>query len=267
MIKMLEHLNTEGIEFGINAVIFDAKGDKDKFDWNLNYNVTFIEQEIDELVNGADINVGGIAGGTGGFIQRLSEGFSPNTFYVYNQVYDSNGDPIEGAYADLNGDNQITDDDRYLYRNPNANVLMGFQSTMNYKNFDFSFNMRASLGNYIYNNYNSSNAQFRRINFVNGVLQNLPTSVLDTNFQVTENVQLSDYYIEDASFLRMDNIQLGYTFNPTKDSKSTLRLSAGLQNAFIITDYSGLDPEITGGIDNTIYPRARTFLFGINYNF
>lgn len=260
-------LNTQGIEFGINAQVFDAKGDKDKFDWNFNYNVTFIDQEIKELVGGAEINVGNIAGGTGGFIQRLREGSTPNAFFVYNQVYNDQGQPIEGAYADLNGDNQITEADRYLYRDPFADVLMGFQSTMNYKNFDFSFNMRASLGNYLYNNFDSSNAQFRRINFVSGALQNLPTSVLDTNFQVTENVQLSDYYIENASFLRMDNIQLGYTFSPSKDSKSTMRLSAGVQNAFILTEYSGLDPEIAGGIDNTIYPRARTYLFGINYNF
>jgi iron complex outermembrane receptor protein len=260
-------LNTQGVEVGLNAQIFDAKGDKDKFDWNLNYNVTFIDQNVDELANGADINTGSIAGGTGGFIQRLSQGFQPNSFYVYNQVYDSNGAPIEGAYADLNGDNQITPEDRYLYKDPNVNVFMGLQSTMNYKSFDFSFNLRANLGNYVYNNFNASNAQFRRISFVEGVLQNLPTSVQDTNFQVTENVQLSDYYIENASFLRMDNIQFGYTFNPSKNSNSTLRISAGVQNVFVITEYSGLDPEIFNGIDNTIYPRARTFLFGMNYNF
>jgi iron complex outermembrane receptor protein len=260
-------LNTQGLEFGINAQIFDAKGDKDKFDWNLNYNVTFIRQEIDELAGGVDINSGNIAGGTGGFIQRLSEGFPPNAFYVYNQVYDSNGRPIEGAYTDLNGDNQITEEDRYLFRDPNADVLMGLQSSMSYKNFDLSFNMRASFGNYLYNNYNSSNAQVNRAVLIDGVLNNLPTSVLNTNFQVTENVQLSDYFIEDASFLRMDNIQLGYTFTGINDKNSTLRLSATVQNAFVITEYSGLDPEIAGGIDNTIYPRARTFLFGLNFNF
>lgn len=260
-------LNTRGLEFGINAQIFDAKGDKDKFDWNVNYNVTFIEQEIEELAGGQDIDTGGIAGGTGGTIQRLSEGFPPNAFYVYSQVYDENGRPIEGAYADLNGDNQITEEDRYLFRDPNADVLMGLQSSMSYKNFDFSFNMRASFGNYLYNNYNSSNAQLNRAVIIDGVLNNLPTSVLDTNFQVTENVQLSDYFIEDASFLRMDNIQLGYTFTDIGNNNSTLRLSGTVQNAFIISEYSGLDPEIFGGIDNTIYPRARTFLFGMNFSF
>ena len=121
--------------------------------------------------------------------------------------------------------------------------------------------------NYVYNNIDSSNAQLNRISFTDGVLSNLPVSVLDTNFRVTENVQLSDYYIEDASFLRMDNIQLGYTFRNINDKYASLRLSANLQNAFIITDYSGLDPELFGGIDNTVYPRARTLLFGANFNF
>jgi len=260
-------LNTIGLEFGLNAQVFDAKGDAKKFDWNLNYNITFLDQEISELAGGVDINTGNIAGGTGGFIQRFSEGFPPNAFYVYNQVYDADGNPIEGAYADLNGDNQITEDDRYLFRKPLADVTMGLQSTMSYNNWDLTMNMRASLGNYNYNNFNSSNAQFNRISFNEGVLSNLPTSVLDTNFQVTENVQLSDYYIEDASFFRMDNIQLGYTFYNINDNNASLRLSGTVQNAFIITEYSGLDPEIFGGIDNTIFPRARTFLFGMNFNF
>ena len=260
-------LNTKGLEIGLNAQIFDAQGDPKKFDWNLNYNITFIEQEITELAGGVDINTGGIAGGTGGFIQRLTEGEAPNAFFVYNQVYDADGNPIEGAYADLNGDNQITEEDRYLYRDPNPDILMGLQSTMRYNNWDLAMNMRVSLGNYNYNNFNSSNAQLNRVSFNEGVLNNLPISVLDTNFQVTENVQLSDYFIEDASFFRMDNIQLGYTFTNINKKNASLRLSGTVQNAFVISDYSGLDPEIFGGIDNTIYPRARTFLFGLNFNF
>jgi iron complex outermembrane receptor protein len=228
--------------------------------------VTFIEQEIDQLVNGTDINVGNIAGGTGGFIQRHSEGLSPNTFFVYNQIYDDNGNPIEGAYSDLNGDNIINDSDRYYYRDPLHNVVMGIQSTMKYKKFDFSFNMRANIGGSLYNNFNSSNAQYRALSIGN-TLQNLPTSVLQTNFNNTENVQLSDYFIENASFLRMDNMQIGYTFDGYSDSNMSMRLSFGVQNVFVITDYSGLDPEVPGGIDNTIYPRARTFLLGVNLNF
>jgi iron complex outermembrane receptor protein len=259
-------LNTEGIEFGINAQIFDAQGDSDKFDWNVNYNVTFLNQELDELANDSDIPVGDIGGGTGGFIQLHSVGHAPNSFWVYNQIYDDNGKPIEGAYADLNGDNIINDDDRYLFRDPDPDVTMGFQSTMNYKNFDLSFNMRASIGNYVYNNVNSARAQLRFLQN-DAVLGNIPTQVLETGFQNTSDVIRSDIYIENASFLRMDNFQIGYTFQDVVQKNTTLRFWAGMNNVFVITDYSGLDPEVFGGIDNTIFPRPQTFLLGANFKF
>ncbi|WP_188458111.1 SusC/RagA family TonB-linked outer membrane protein [Psychroflexus planctonicus] len=259
-------LETQGLEVELSGIIFDAKGDTDKFDWALNYNVTFMNQEITSLANNEAIRVGGVGGGTGGTIQIHDVGSAPNAFHVFNQVYDANGNPIEGAYADLDGDNVITEDDRYLYRNPMPDITMGLQSTMNYKNFDFTFNLRASLGNYNYNNVNSSNAQYNLLQ-QQSTVGNIPRSVLETNFQFTENVIFSDIYIEDASFLRMDNIQLGYTFKDFFNKGNNFRLYAGLQNAFVITDYSGLDPEIFGGIDNTIYPRPRTFLVGANVNF
>ncbi|NBC57101.1 MAG: SusC/RagA family TonB-linked outer membrane protein [Bacteroidetes bacterium] len=259
-------LNTQGLEFGINALVFDAEGDSDKFDWNVNYNFTLLNQELDELANDSDIPVGGIGGGTGGFIQLHSVGHAPNSFWVFNQIYDDNGRPIEGAYADLNGDNIINDDDRYLFRDPDADITMGFQSTMNYKNFDFSFNMRASLGNYVYNNVNSANAQFQFLQD-NTALGNIPTQVLETGFQNTSDVIRSDIYIENASFLRMDNFQVGYTFQDVVQKNTTLRLWAGMNNVFVITDYSGLDPEVFGGIDNTIFPRPQTFLMGLNFKF
>lgn len=260
-------LNTKGLEFSINAQVFDAQGDKDKFDWNFNYNVTYLDQEITELPNDFDIRTGGIGGGTGGTIQINRVGNAPNAFYVYNQIYDDNGNPIEGAYSDLNGDNVINDDDRYLYQNPVANVLMGFQSTMRYKNFDFAFNLRASFNNYVYNNVNSGNAQFNLL-LDNEVLGNIPTNVLDTGFVVnSQENTLSDIYIENASFLRMDNMQIGYTIDKNNDGAGAIRLSFNVQNPFIITDYSGTDPEVFGGIDNTIYPRQRVFLFGVNYQF
>ncbi len=262
-------LNTQGLEIGINAQIFDSKGDKDKFDWNVNYNLTYINQELTELPNEFDIPSGFISGGaiTAGNIQLNRVGNQPNMFWVYNQIYDNDGNPIEGAFSDLNGDNVINDEDRYLYRNPDANVLMGFQSTMRYKNIDFSFNFRASLNNYVYNNVNSREARFNRLK-PNEVLGNIPTNVLETGFESNlDDILFSDIFVEDASFLRMDNIQLGYTFSPAKDSNATMRLSMNVQNPFIITDYSGTDPEVFGGIDNQIYPRQRTFLFGVNYSF
>lgn len=259
-------LDTKGLEIALGGIIFDAKGDSNKFDWNLNYNITFMDQEITSLANNTPIETGGIAGPTGAQIQLQQVGSAPNSFNVYNQIYDADGFPIEGAYADLNGDNIINDDDRYLYRNPMPDVTMGLQSVMEYKNFDFSFNLRASIGNYNYNNVNSANAQINQAN-LQGFVGNIPRNVLNTNFRITNNVLLSDIYVEDASFLRMDNIQLGYTFKDLFRNGNNFRLFAGVQNAFIITDYSGLDPEIFGGIDNTIYPRPRTFLVGANVNF
>lgn len=255
-------LTAKGLEFAINADVIE----KNDFRWNLNYNVTYIDLEIDELALDQDVLVGGIAGGTGGTVQIQSEGFAPYSFYVYKQLYDAAGAPIEGAYADLNGDGVITPDDRYIYKNREADVTMGFMSNMNYKNWDFAFNLRVSLGNQVYNNVNSSNAQYNNL-LPASVLQNIPSSVLNTNFNNTPDVILSDIFIEDASFLRMDNITLGYSFNNVVSDASRIRLYGGVQNAFVLTDYSGLDPEVFSGIDNTIYPRARTFIIGANVNF
>jgi len=255
---------SQGLEFAVDFDVFNPR--RSEFTWNVNFNTTVIRTEIQELALGQDVRTGGIAGGTGNTIQLHREGFAPFKYFVYKQVYNEDGDPIEGAYADLNGDNVINDNDRYLYRNNQPEVTMGMLSNMSYKNFDLSFNMRASIGNYIYNNVNSARAQFDQIININ-TLQNLPTSVLNSGFNTTPTVILSDYYMENGSFLRMDNITLGYTFENIIRNTIDFRLTAGVQNAFIITNYSGLDPEIFSGIDNTIYPRARTFLVGGNITF
>lgn len=263
IIQNIGELQIQGIEFSLNADVIN----KEDFNVDFNFNATFLDREITKLAQGQDVRTGGISGGTGNNIQILREGFAPNSFSVYKQLYDTDGSPIEGAYVDLNGDNVINDDDRYLKENPGADVILGFQSNLNYKNFDFSFNLRANLGNYVYNNANSSRAQYELLQN-NAVLGNIPTSVLNTNFQRTSDVIISDIYIEDASFLRMDNITLGYTFNNiTKNNLKSLRLWAGVQNVFTITNYSGLDPEVFDGIDNLIYPRPRTILAGANFKF
>ncbi len=253
---------SKGIEFSIGTDIYNT----DDFKWDINYNINLFRTEINELALGQDIETGGVAGGTGSRVQLHREGFSPNSFFVYKQLYDTNGSPIEGAYADLNQDGVINTDDRYIYKKPNADVLMGFQSSVNYKKFDLAFSLRASLGNYIYNNVNSSRAQYNLLQATTA-LGNIPTSVLDTNFNETSEVLLSDLYVENASFLRMDNVIFGYTFDKFKNNSTSVRLWVGVQNVFVITNYSGLDPEVFGGIDNTIYPRPRTFLMGLNYKF
>lgn len=257
---------SKGLEFSIGAdIIKNEKG----FNWNSNFNATFIKTEIKSLALGQDQLVGSTGAGAGGgsTAQIHRVGYTPYSFYVYKQIYNENGKPIEGAYADLNGDNIINDADLYIHHNGMPTVTMGFASNMSYKNVDLSFNMRASLGNYVYNGANATRAQYNLLKN-SSVVSNLPTSVLDTNFQSNENVLLSDYYIENASFLKMDNVTLGYTFQDIFNARSSIRLSASVQNVFTITKYSGLDPEVfANGIDNSITPRPRTFLVGANMKF
>lgn len=268
ILQNIGNLQIQGIEFTANVEAIK----KENFNLNFNFNATFFDREITELAFGQDVTTGGISGGTGNFIQLQREGEAPNAFYVYKQLYDTQGNAIEGAYADLNGDNIINADDRYIKENPDADVVLGFQTSMEYKNFDFAFNLRANIGNYLYNNVNSSSAQYELLQD-NAVLGNIPSSVTQTNFQRTSDVIISDAYIENASFLRMDNFTLGYTFRDLSKFVKSVRVWGGMQNVFLITEYSGLDPEIlpgigqSPGIDNAIYPRPRNILIGANLKF
>jgi iron complex outermembrane receptor protein len=253
---------TKGVEFNVNAHVVKSTN----FNWNVNFNATHFDRKITDLINNADMLVGGNVAGTGTQAQVFSQGYAPFSFLLYKQLYDTAGKPIEGAYADTNGDNVINAKDRYIYKNGDPKVTLGFGSSLNYKNLDFSFTLRSNIGNRLFNAVNASRAQYQNLNTGNAA-GNIPTSVLNTGFTTTSNVVLSDLYVENASFLRMDNITLGYSFPKWLEGKASLRLFAGCQNAFTITEYSGLDPEITGGIDNTIYPRQRQFLFGANVKF
>jgi len=253
---------SKGVEFAIGSDIVRT----DDLNVNVSYNLNINQTKIDELAYGQDIEVGGIGGGTGSRIQVHREGFAPYSYFVYKQLYDTAGAPIEGAYADINQDGIINSSDRYIYKKPNADITMGFQTGVNYKDFDLVFNLRASIGNYMYNNVNSSRAQYNLLQDVTA-LGNLPVTVLESNFVETANVLISDYYLENASFLKMDNLNFGYTFNKFNNDISSIRVWTGVQNVFTITNYSGLDPEVFGGIDNTIYPRPRTFLMGANIKF
>lgn len=254
--------STKGIEFSINADVVKTEN----FNWNLNFNVTKFERRIEELAYGQDIQLGGTGAGTGGTAQLFREGYTPYSFFVYKQLYDPSGAPIEGAYADLDGNGTINEADRYLYKNPDPDATFGLASNINWGNLDFSFNMRASVGNRIYNAVAAGNAQYNLLK-TDAALTNIPRNVLSTGFTTTSEAVLSDVYVENGSFLRLDNVTLGYTFKNWLD-KASVRLFTGCQNALLITEYSGIDPEITNdGRDQTIYPRQRTFLFGANINF
>ena len=262
IIQNIGNLRIRGLEFTTNVDVIQ----KEDFSLNFNFNATILDREITELAYGQDVTTGGIAGGTGNFIQLFREGEAPNSFYVYKQLYDNQGNAIEGAYVDLNGDNIINEEDRYLRADPDADIILGFQTNLEYKNFDFAFNLRANIGNYVYNNVDSARAQYDLLQD-NSVLGNIPTSVLDTNFQTTSDVINSDIYLENASFLKMDNITLGYTFKKLSNVIKSVRVWGGIQNVFTLTEYSGLDPEVFNGIDNTIYPRPRNILVGANIKF
>lgn len=257
--------STKGLELNLNADV--VKGDN--FNWNVNFNATKFERRIESLPAGqTEVFLGGSGAGFGGTSLIRRVGFTPDSFFVYKQLYNTDGSPLDGAFADLNGDGIVNENDRYLYKNADPDAVFGFSSNMNYKNFDFSFFLRASIGNRILNQVNATRAYSDYAVNNDGQLANIPNSFNNTGFAVpTGLIALSDIYVENGSFLRMDNITLGYTFPEWLEGKASLRLFTGVQNAFIITEYSGLDPEINGGLDNTIYPRQRQILFGANLKF
>ncbi|MCB2218869.1 MAG: TonB-dependent receptor [Bacteroidetes bacterium] len=260
-------LENRGVEF---SIIGRPVSTDDMF-WEVGLNATYNKNEITKLTATDDPDylgdpVGGISGGVGNNIQINTVGYPANSYFVYEQVYDASGKPIQGVYVDRNGDGQITNEDLYHYKDPAADVYLGISSRFNYKDWDFSFSGRANFGNYVYNNINSENAVYERLYRPEGpYLSNIVTAVTETQFANPQ--YLSDYYIQDGSFFRMDNISLGYTFANLLNDNVTLRLSATVNNAFIITQYEGIDPEISGGIDNRIYPRPRVYVFGVNLQF
>ena len=259
-------LESDGVEFSLNADVFE----REDFTWNLNFNATYLTNSINKLNNVDDPNyvgipVGSISGGVGNTVQTHQVGQPQYSYLVFEQVYGSNGRPLEGVYVDQNGDGIINDNDKRIYHSPNPDWLFGFSSYMTFfKNWDLSFTMRASLGNYAYNNVAAAQGDFSRVWELNS-LRNVHSSILDTRFNTQQ--LWSDYYVQDASFLKMDNLALGYNFQNLKQGDVRLRIYSTVQNVFVITDYDGVDPEINGGIDNNFYPRPRTFLLGFNLNF
>lgn len=259
-------LSNQGFEFALNTVPVN----NEQWHWEFNVNLSYNKNKILKLIRNQDPNyvgvlTGGISGGTGSTIQIHSEGHESNAFYVYRQVYGQDGKPIEGVYADLNDDGIINQLDLYRYKGPAPKWLAGFSSYLTYKNWDLNIAGRFSFGNYVYNNVQSNGAIYSRMYDNTGFYSNIPSDVTKTNFR--EPQYFSDYYVQNASFMKLDNITLGYNFKKLWNERIDLRLYAILQNVFTITKYKGLDPEIFNGIDNNFYPRPRTFLFGVNLGF
>lgn len=262
-------LENKGVELSLNAHAISTKD----WNWNIGFNISYNKNKITKMTFNDDPNYagaihGGIDGGTGYniLIHKVNKPF--NSFYVFEQIYGPDGKPIEGAYVDQNKDNQINDADLIAYKKAAPDVFMGITSQLSYKNWDFSFALRSSIGNYAYNNVQSNRQAYAGANMYDqtGFLKNRLNSARDINF---ENAQYrSSYYVQNASFLRMDNISLGYTIDKGAKPFERIRVYTTVQNPFIITKYKGLDPEISAeGIDNNIYPRPRVFLVGLNINF
>ena len=262
------NMTDEGVDFVINASPIVNKN----FTWDIGFNVAYNKFNItnltvskDSLAKFVNYNVGSISGGTGNTIQVQSVNYNPNTFYVLQQVYGKDGKPIEGAYVDQNRDGIINPSDLIHYKSPFAPFSFGFTTSLSYQKWTLSTVLRASVGNYMYNNVASNNAVVRNILNPSGFLQNAPSSVLNTNFY--NNQFFSSYYVENASFLKMDNLGLSYNVGYLSKQSYNLRLSLNCQNVFTVTKYTGSDPEIYGGIDNVLYPRPRTITLGANLSF
>jgi len=262
-------MTSDGAEVSLNGVVISKKN----FTWNAGFNLTHYNNIIKGLTLVDDPNDPGqpstnyITGGVGNTVQINTVGYPVNSFYVYQQVYDNNGNPIEGLYVNRTGESgQVTSNtnNKYHYHNPNPKVLLGFNSRMNYKQFDFAFSSRLSLGNYVYNNVQSGST-LGGLYVSTGYFTNIPKNAVDRGFTSSQPQYWSDMFVENASFFKLDMVSLGYTLDFTPDMN--MRLSLTVQNALWITKYTGLDPEITNGIDNNIYPRPRTFLLGLNFNF
>ena len=260
--KNIGEMETDGLEFLINVKAIK----KENLTWDFSFNVAHYDPKItkfNDVAEGYIIQTGGISGGTGNTIQAHMVGYTPSSFYVYQQAYGANGKSLEGVYVDRNGDGKIDVNDKYLYKSTTPDATIGFSTSLKYKNWDLSTSLRAVIGNYVYNNF-ASQSNVQNI-ATNDYLQNISSVAASYGFK---NVQFwSDIFVEDASFVRMDNLTLGYNFKDIFSKGSSLRIYGMAQNVFVITDYSGVDPEIFGNIDNGFYQRPKIYSLGLNFNF
>ena len=246
---------------------------EEDFSWEIGTNFTYNKNEITKLTLTDDpaytgVNVGGISGGVGNTVQKYIVGMPARVFFLFTQVYDRNGKPIEGLYVDKSGKggnvagNELN---KYYFKSPDPDFLIGISSRINYKDFDFSFSGRLSIGNYVYNNNASNMALYQNLYNQSGYLSNILADVKKTNFATAQ--YWSSVYLENASFFKLDYVSVGYNFTQLLGNNISGRIGLSVQNVFTITDYSGLDPEVDNGIDNNIYPRPRTLMLSVSLNY
>ncbi len=259
----------KGIEVGLHVTPIL----KTDYSWEFGVNMTYNTNEVTKLTLTDDpsypgVNTGGIAGGVGNTVQKFIVGYAARTFFLFQQVYDNNGKPIEGLYIDKSGQggnvsgNELN---KYYMKSADPTYLIGISSKFNYKNFDLSFSGRISIDNYVYNNNASNRALYQQLYNQSGFLSNILTDVNKSGFMTAQ--YWSSFYLENASFFRMDYISLGYNFASFFGNNVSGRVGFTVQNVFTITKYSGLDPEVANGIDNNIYPRPRTYMVTLSLNY
>ena len=262
-------LVNKGIEFDINAIAIDTQDWTWSIGANLAYNNTVITKLTASPNDKTGVETGGISGGVGNNIQMHQVGYAPSSFYVYQQVYDTDGRPMEGVYVDRDENGVINADDKYFFHKPAADVTLGLNTTVNYKNWTLAASGHGSFGNWVYNNVASDGEMLADL-WTNNFTSNRLDSALWSNFN--QACYLSDYSVRNASFFKFDNITLGYTFpqlckSAKLDRALGLNIYATIQNVATITRYDGLDPEVFSGIDNNLYPRPRTYILGLKFNF
>ncbi len=261
-------LENTGVEFEINAVPIQTKD----WTWTIGFNTAWNKNKITRLTSDDEredyygVDTGGISGGVGVTCQVQQTGQPLNSFYVYQQVYDENGLPMEGVYVDRNGDGKVDSKDKYCYKKAAPDVTFGFNTAVSWRALTLAVSAHANVGNYVYANVESNGGSLRDL-WLNNFVSNRHASAMATGF--TEAQYLSDYYVRNASFLKLDNITLSYRFDLRKSSKRPMNLSifGTVQNVATISGYKGIDPEIFSGIDNNFYPRPRTYMLGLKFNF
>ncbi|MFN8205924.1 MAG: TonB-dependent receptor [Bacteroidales bacterium] len=257
------NVDSKGYELTLNATPVD----NEEWSWSLSFNATWQTQTIKNLsiIKGEEVR-NTLAGPTidSYYFQVLTEGHAPYMFYVYHQLYDENGKPVEGGYANLDDNPEINSADLYRYHSPAPDYIYGFSTAIRYKKWNLSTSVRANVGNYVYNGMGMNTGAFGTMSYNAYQLNNLNRSYLETGFQSRQ--YLSDYYVENASFLKMDNLNFGYNFGKLA-GKYNLNLTAMIQNVFTITKYSGVDPEVPNGMDNSFYPRPRILSLNLSLEF
>jgi TonB-linked SusC/RagA family outer membrane protein len=258
------NITSKGLELSLNTTLISTS----KLSWTVGANATWQDVKITNLTLVPDTtSPGSFTGpevGSRG-LQIFSPGYAPYMFYVYKQVYDNNGKPIEGMYTDINKDGIVNEKDFYRYHSPMPEFMLGFNTQVSYGKWSASTVLRASFGNYVYNNVKANQGSWETLQYNPYELINLSSDYLNTGF--TARQFFSDYFVENASFLKMDNISIGYDFGNVWKKTARLRVGALVQNVFTITKYDGVDPEISNGFDNSFYPRPRTFSLNVNLSF